>query len=211
MQSWPEIKARLRGKRSQPWILVDSADATTGGSAGGSAEAIKQLLPLADELPGEVLLWVVDPAAVGAAELGAGQFTLGEQAVELEAEVRWIGEGRFVARGRSYTGQAFSMGRSAVLSRGRLQIVVSSAPSLGADPALYECVGLAPDEALAVHVKSLMGWRAGYAADAERGLVFDGPGTTSLNFARLPFSVPQRDIFPLNENPSNPVTLWQSS
>ncbi|MSU46642.1 MAG: M81 family peptidase [Lacunisphaera sp.] len=211
VQPWSEIKVRLREKRSRPWILVDSADATTGGSAGRSAEVLRELLPLADELPGEVLLWVVDPAAVVAAEHGAARFILGEQGIELTAQVRWTGEGRYVARGRSYTGQTFSMGHAAVLSAGRLRVVVSSAPSIGADPAFYECVGLAPDDALAVQVKSLMGWRAGYAAEAGCGLVFDGPGCTSLSFARLPFSAPHRDIFPLNENPQTPVTLWQSS
>lgn len=211
VRPWTEIKVRLREKRAQPWILVDSADATTGGSSGSSAEALRELLPLADELPGEVLLWVVDPTAVRAAERGAGRFTLGEQAIEVAAEVQWTGEGRYRARGRSYTGQSFSMGHAAVLRVGRLQIVVSNAPAFGADPAFYECVSLAPNDALAVQVKSLMGWRAGFEAGAERGLVFDGPGCTSLNFARLPFRAPHRDIFPLNENPQTPVTLWQSS
>lgn len=211
VQSWPEIKVRLREKRSLPWILVDSADATTGGSTGRSADAVHELLPIADTLPGEILLWVVDPAAVRAAECGAERFSLGDQSVEMTAQVRWIGEGRYVARGRSYTGQTFSMGRAAVLRAGQLLVVVSSEPAFGADPAFYEAVGLEPDRALAVQVKSLMGWRAGYCADADRGLVFDGPGCTSLNFSRLPFSGERRELFPLCENPQTPVTIWQSS
>jgi microcystin degradation protein MlrC len=210
-RSWPEIKARLRQKRSEPWILVDSADATTGGSAGHSAEAIRELMPLAGELPGEVLLWVVDPTAVRAAEHGAERFVLGEQEVEITAQVQWTGEGRYVARGRSYTGQTFSMGRAAVLRRGRLHVVVSSGPALAADPAFYEAVGLEPERALGVQVKSLMGWRAGYNATPDHGLVFDGPGCTSLNFSRLPFSPKNRALFPLCEEPQQPVTLWQSS
>jgi microcystin degradation protein MlrC len=211
VQPWAEIKARLREKRALPWILVDSADATTGGSSGRSAEALRELLPLANELPGEVLLWVVDSAAVQAAEHGAQYFKVGDQAVEVKARIRWTGEGRYVARGRSYTGQTFSMGRAAVLSIGCLQLVVSEVAAFGADPAFYECTGLKPDAALAVEVKSLMGWRAGFAAAAGRGLVFDGPGSTSLNFARLPFSARGRDLFPLSEHPQTPVTTWQSS
>src|SRR4029079_16593373 len=96
VQPWAEIKARLREKRALPRILVDSADATTGGSSGRSAEALRELLPLAHELPGEVLLWVVDPSAVQAAEHGAEEFRVGEQAVECEARIRWTGEGRYV-------------------------------------------------------------------------------------------------------------------
>jgi microcystin degradation protein MlrC len=211
LQSWSEIKAQLRVKRSQPWVLVDTADATTGGSSGRSAEAVRHLAPLANDLPGEVLLWVVDPAAVETATRGATRFSLGEPAVEITATVRWTGEGRYVARGRAYTGQTFSMGRAAVLAAGQLRIVVSEAPTFGADPAFYEAVGLAPESALAVQAKSLMGWQAGFDAEPGRGLRFDGPGCTSLNFAALPFTAERRDIFPLSENPKNPVTLWQSS
>ena len=46
-------------------MLVDTADATAGGSPGHSAEALRRLLPLREELPGKVLLWVVDPDTVG--------------------------------------------------------------------------------------------------------------------------------------------------
>ena len=58
---WPEILQRVRRKGPEPWVLVDTADATSGGSPGHSAEALRRLLPLREELPGKVLLWVVDP------------------------------------------------------------------------------------------------------------------------------------------------------
>jgi len=210
---WSEIKGRLQEQGGAPWILVDSADATTGGSAGRSAEALRQLLPLANRLPGAVLLWVVDRAAV--AQAGGcrhGRFRLGRPPVEWTAEVIFAGEGRYRARGGAYTGQEFSMGRTVVLCGGQLRVVVSSEPVLGADPAFYECVGLVPDQALAVQVKSFMGWRAGFNAGGERGLIFDGPGCSSLLFSGLPFGIEQRArLFPLNENPPNPVTLWQSN
>ena len=213
VSSWAEIKARLMVKQTLPWILVDSADTTTGGSTGRSAEALRELQGLAGALPGEVLLWVVDPAAVlEAQERRSGLFRIGEPAVEWRAKVIFAGEGRYRARGGTYTGLEFSMGQTVVLSAGQLRVVVSSEPVLGADPAFFECVGLAPDSALAVQVKSFMGWRAGFNAEAERGLVFDGPGCSSLRFAGLPFSADRRArLFPLIENPPTPVTLWQSS
>jgi microcystin degradation protein MlrC len=169
---WDAIRESLRTRGNGPWILVDSADATTGGSDGTSAEAIARL-------EGATLVF--------------------------------SGEGRYRARGRAYTGQEFSMGAAAVLSAGRLRIVLSSRGALGADPAFYECLGLDPEGALAVLVKSQMGWRAGYGAPAERGLVFDGPGGTSLDFSRLPYTGSRRDLFPLSASPPNPVSLWQSN
>lgn len=211
--SWNVILARLAIKPALPWILVDSGDTTTGGSTGRSAEALKQLLPHATALPGEVLLWVVDPATVARARgQTSGVFQIGEPRVEWAAEVIYDGPGRYRARGLAYTGQEFSMGHTVVLSSGQLRLVVSSEPVLGADPALFECVGLSPDTALAVQVKSFTGWRAGFQAAGERGLVFDGPGCSSLVFSGLPFHAERRaNLFPLNENPPTPVTLWQSN
>ena len=103
------------------------------------------------------------------------------------------------------------MGQAAVLKTGQLHVVVSTAPSVAADPAFYECVGLLPDEALAVHTKSLAGWKAGYGASRDRGLIFDGLGCTTLNFDQLPYHNCQREIFPMNRNPNFPITLWHSN
>lgn len=211
IQPWDKIKKCLYQKHAIPWILVDSADATTGGSPGHSAELLRQLLPINRDLPGTVLLWVVDPASVQAAERNSTHFTIGEQLIEFTADVQWTGEGRFTVRGRSYTDQVFSMGAAAVLKAGQLCVVVSTAPSIGADPAFYECLGLDPDKALAVHTKSLAGWKAGYSAYQSRGLVFDGAGCTTLNFERLPYNNRHRDIFPLTKDPSLPITVWQST
>lgn len=213
VQSWEAITARLAHRPAQPWILVDSGDTTTGGSTGRSAEALRHLRPFAATFPGEVLLWVVDPATVAQAHrMTGGVFRVGEPAVEWNARVIHRGPGRYRARGLAYTGQEFSMGPTVVLSDGQLRLVVSSEPVLGADPALFECVGLSPDTALAVLVKSFTGWRAGFQAAGERGLVFDGPGCTSLVFAGLPFSPERRaGLFPLSQNPPSPVTIWHST
>jgi microcystin degradation protein MlrC len=208
--TWPEIVQHLVQSAELPWLLVDTADATTGGSDGTSAEAIKHLWPLRNEFFGEVLLWVVDPAAVAAAQSGATRFQLGADKFPIGANVTFTGECRFQPRGKAYTGQPFSSGAAAVLSAGQLRIVVTEQGCLCADPAFYECLGLNPAAALAVQVKSHMGWQAGYEVGPERGLRFDGPGCTTLNFARLPFTGPRRELFPLKDSPPNPVKLWQS-
>ncbi|MDB6128529.1 MAG: hypothetical protein JWM35_2425 [Verrucomicrobia bacterium] len=211
LRSWDDIRAKLRKRGARPWMLVDSADATTAGSSGSSAAAVVELWDERDTLPGEVLLWVVDAAACAAASRGETQLFLGVQKFPVEVSVVFRGEGKFRARGGAYTGQEFSMGDSVVLAAGKLRIVVSSAGALGADPAMYECVGLDPEKALAVQVKSLMGWRAGYGASAEQGLAFDGPGAASLDFARLPFTGARRELFPLHPSPPNPIVTWQSN
>lgn len=212
LRTWDDIRTTLGARGARPWILVDTADATTAGSSGASADAIAQLWAGRHEWPGDILLTVVDPAASAAASRqSSGQFRLGLQGCTVDATVIFSGEGRYRARGRTYTGQEFSLGQTAVLAAGRLRIVVTSRGALAADPAFYECVGLHPDQALAVQVKSLMGWRAGYQAAASQGLAFDGPGHASLNFARLPFTGLRRELYPLTESPPRPITRWQSS
>ena len=207
---WDAIIITLSGVPAKPWLLVDTADATTGGSDGASAEAIEKLWPHRETLPGEILLWVVDPAAVASTTVGATRLQLGASRFTVDGEITFNGECQFRPRGRAYTGQKFSCGRAIALAAGNLRIVVTEQGCLCADPAFYECLGLAPDDALAVQVKSHMGWQAGYEVGPERGLRFDGPGCTTLNFVRLPYTGARRKLFPFNDSHANPVKLWQS-
>jgi microcystin degradation protein MlrC len=153
----------------------------------------------------------VDPVACAAFQAGATESRIGKPGVIVTGRVIFSGEGRYRARGLAYTGQEFSMGQAVVIAAGRLRIVVSGSGTLGSDPAFYECVGLQPAQALAVQAKSMMGWRAGYQVPAERGLIFDGPGFASLHFARMPFTGERRELFPVNEAPSHPISSWQSN
>ena len=205
---WPEILQKLRHKGPEPWVLADTADATSGGSPGHSAEALRRLLPLREELPGKVLLWVVDPGTVAAARRGATHFTTGDPPVSWEGRVIWTGEGNYKTRGGAYTGQALSMGEAAVIESGQIQLVACSYPALTPDPAFYECVGLQPDAALAVMAKNMTGWMAAFDAPWERGLLFDGPGVCTIDFASIPFTGSGRGLWPVDPDPANPVAIW---
>jgi len=103
-----------------------------------------------------------------------------------------------LTQGRSYRGIETSMKGAAVIETGKLQIVAAREPTLGVmDPAFYECVGLNPESALAVQVKSLTGWMSGYEGCADQGLYVDGPGATSLRFTALSFLPPNDRIYPI--------------
>ena len=209
LSSWPAIMKKLDRRESDPWILVDPGDATSGGSPGRSAEALRRLLPRRHDLPGRVLLWVVDPQTAAAAEAGATRFATGDPPVEWEGRVLWTGEGNYTTRGGAYTGQTFSMGRAAVIESGQIQLVACSYPALTPDPAFFECVGLHPDSALAVMSKSMTGWMAAFDAGWDRGLLFDGPGACSLDFAGIPFRGSGRGIWPVEPRPRLPIEIWE--
>lgn len=211
---WPTIIARLRAGRpasGSPWVLVDAADATTGGSEGDSAEALARLLPHAHDLPGDVLIGVVDPAAVAAAMAigagGRGRFVIGRQRIELEAEVLALGDGDYRSESALYTGARCAIGRAAVLAVARLRILVHCQPSMIMDPGYYRALGLDAASALAVLSKSIMSWRAAFAAPAAHGLYFNGPGCTPLDLRTLPWPGPGRACFPIDPDPAEPIRV----
>ncbi|MBL4575322.1 MAG: MlrC C-terminal domain-containing protein [Opitutaceae bacterium] len=199
----------LTSTSSKPWFLVDTADATTGGATGTSSEALHQLLPFKDTLPGLVYLWTVDPDTVSRAKAGAKNFQTGQPACNWEADILQTGPSLFKPRGSGYTGMTFDLGESAVLSSGQIRLVVTSKPCLVADPAFFENQNLDPNQALAIQVKSFKGWQAGYGETADRGLYFDGPGATSLQFTHLPYTGVNRNLFPITEKPTKPIELWE--
>ena len=209
---WDAILGKVKTRTKGPWILVDTGDATSGGSEGRSAEALRRLLPHQDSFQAPVLLCVVDPEAVAATKRGEKRFRVGDPAVELEAEVLWQGEGRYTTRGGLYPKTTFSMCGAAVLKCGAIHVVIGCQPTMVIDPAFYECAGLRPDDALAVQTKSIQSWRAAFVdSPPEAGLFFDGPGQTPLRFEKLPFKGDGRGVFPVQSDPKEPIRLWNSN
>lgn len=101
------------------------------------------------------------------------------------------------------------MGKAAVIESGQIQLVACSYPALTPDPAFYECVGLRPDDALAVMGKTMTGWMAAFDADWNRGMLFDGPGVCTLDFATIPFKGSGQNLWPVDPKPKQPITIWE--
>ena len=56
--------------------------------------------------------------------------------------------------------------------------------------------------------KNMTGWMAAFGTPWERGLLFDGPGVCTLDFASIPFTGSGRGLWPVDPNPANPVVIW---
>jgi microcystin degradation protein MlrC len=191
-----------------PVVLADSADGTGSGSPGDSTALLAALL--AAPLTKPALVTVVDPETVAAAQAAGldAQFTVPiggkldhifNRPVEVTATVRrLITGGAFRMSGPAFTGLENSMGGAAVLEAGQVMILVTERRVWTHDPALYRAAGLEPAEAQVVVVKSPNLFRASYAPFASRIILVDGPGTSTSNYRRLPFTRIPRPMYPLD-------------
>ena len=116
-------------------LLVETADACGGGAVGDSVQTLKKLLDLA---PSEKsLTHVVDPKVVAQClELGEGselEILLGHQVdkqwgdpVKIKVKIEKITDGKFIYNGGIWDKAIGEMGLSALVSKGNIQILVSS-------------------------------------------------------------------------------------
>jgi microcystin degradation protein MlrC len=161
------------------------------------------------------LAMVVDPeAAVQCHRAGAG--------AELDLEVghrvdpRWgqplrvlikvlrLAEGRFCYTGGILGGTWASMGPSAVVGLGRVQLLISSLPTYDWAYEQYSSVGLDPAGFKFVGVKNMMNFRTGYRELMKGFFVLDLPGPTPADMRALPFCRVQRPLYPLDPNLETP-------
>ena len=94
-----------------------------------------------------------------------------------------------------------SMGRTAVLrvdGPGELRVILNEHRVQNYDPEIFRCVGIEPTEQKIVAVKSVVHFRAAYAPLASLIVEADGPGISSLDLSRFPYTRIPRPIFGLD-------------
>ena len=191
-----------------PVVLADVADNTGGGASGDGTEVLRALLELGAQ--DAVVITIPDPAAVEtafAAGVG-GDFdglvggkidNLHGNPVRVQGEVRLLADGRFVHRGPMSTGVVGSMGRTAVVVSGGVEIIINEHRFQPLDPEVARSVGIDPAQRKIVLVKSSVHYRASYEPIAAEIVEVDGPGLSSPNLERFTFKNIRRPIFPLDE------------
>jgi microcystin degradation protein MlrC len=189
-------------------VLSDPADATGAGSAGDSAHVIGRLL--ATEPDRMCIACLVAPRAVAAAheagtgatittEIGAQVDPRWTEPVTITAFVRTLSSGHFRYRGGKSRGLEVSMGRAAVLQVGEVFILAMERPAETFDPGMYEAVGLPPQRAAVVLVRSANQFRDSYRSIAADTLMLDAPGPSTARLERLPWRKVRRPIHPLDD------------
>lgn len=189
-------------------VLADSSDATTSGAPGDSTWLLAELLKY--DWPGPALVTVVSPQVVERAhQLGAGadfhdriggvRDSRFSQPITLEARVERLFEARFVLSGHLARNLPIDMGRSAVLRRGNLFVVVTARSGPHFAPQLFVAAGLDPSAAQVLVAKSPCGFRAAYAPVAREILVVAAPGCAPADFWRYDYRHIDRPKWPWDE------------
>lgn len=199
---------RLKG--DPPMILSDSADSPGAGSSGDSGYVLSELIRLGVPERYRCLLTIVDPAAVETAvSAGVGTeavFRLGYSLcpdgspVPLRGLVRRLGDGRFTLGGGYASGTEAFMGRCAVIEAGKLSVLVSECPTFSGDPSMYRSMGLMPEEADIVLVKSANQFRAEFEKLSDRIYLLDTPGRSPANVKQLSYGAIQRPFYPFDDD-----------
>ena len=204
--------ARAQALDDGPIMLLDHAD--NCGSGGNQdvmtvlAEVIRQ--GLHDVVAGPI--W--DPASVEemmAAGIGATvTVALGGRTdmpsiertgepLTVSGKVKALHDGKWVVRGPMYHGLAVTMGPTAVLDTGTIEIVVVSNHHEPWDQGVFKAVGIDPAHKKYVLLKSRIHYRAGFAAIAKHTITCDGIGVTTSDNSLLKYRNVRRPIYPLDQ------------
>ena len=200
--------ARIAAGASRPVVIADTQD---NPGAGGSSDTTGMLRALiACDAEGAAIGWIHDPAAalmaheagVGATitvALGGRAGLHGDTPLTVTATVAALSDGKVQATGPYFGGTRLDLGPCAALRVGGVTIAVNSHVVHMADREFFRMLGIIPEDAKILVVKSSVHFRADFEPVAERVLVATAPGAMPLCPSELPWTAlrPQLRIRPL--------------
>jgi microcystin degradation protein MlrC len=203
--------ARARAIEEGPVLLLDHAD---NCGSGGTQDVMTVIAEVQRQGLEDVVvggLW--DPEAVAKLmQAGVGarvtiplggrtempSVGLPGRPLEVTGRVKLLSDGEWVVRGPMYHGLAVSMGPTAVLDTGAMQIVIVSRHHEPWDLGVVTSVGIDPAWKRYVLLKSRIHYRAGFAPIAKHTITLDGDGVTTSDFGQLRYEKLRRPIYPLD-------------
>lgn len=208
------IGKAIRNKTGKPVVLADAADSPNAGASGDSAFVLEKLLPYKDTLA--AAMGLIDPPAVEKAyRVGAGntaEFTLGatvapelSKPVTVTASVKSLHDGHFRYTGPQEHGKEFFLGRTAVLSIGKILLHIVERGRMG-DPAFYGAFGIDPQKCDFICVKACTSFRAAYQDIAAEICNADTPGAAACVLTNMSYNKIPRPFFPFEEITRDHIT-----
>jgi microcystin degradation protein MlrC len=202
--------ARAKSLGDGPIVMLDHADNSASGGTQDTTAVLKEVID--QGLENVAFFAICDPQAVDemtAAGVGVtltlrlgGKIdmpSIGKngEPLELTGKVRALTDGDFVVTVPMGRGTTMSMGKTAVLDTGKVQVVVISRHTEPYDLGCLRSVGIEPTDKKYLVLKSRIHHRAGFAAIARHELRLNGVGVTSSDNSLFRFEKVRRPIYPL--------------
>jgi len=190
---------------ANPVIIAEGGDSPSAGSTGDTTDVLAALVDMDDPRPR--LAIVADAAAaaeLASAGVGATRTvrvggSLGPrfaEPIELTGTVTAVSDGKYVRR---YPAGPTDIGTTVALQVGATTVVISSRSPMMADQEAYRHIGLDPERAWAIQVKSAGGYRALWSSVTDRAITVDSRGASDGRLSRLPFEHAPEGLWPLSE------------
>jgi microcystin degradation protein MlrC len=116
----------------------------------------------------------------------------------VSGRVKLLCDGRFRNRGPMHGGELNTMGPTAVLDTGKIEIVVISQHVEPHDLAAFYAVGIDPTSKRFLMLKSRVHWRAGLKSLPQGVVECAGTGVCTSDYSTLDFRKVRRPIYPLD-------------
>ncbi|RFC64532.1 M81 family peptidase [Fulvimarina endophytica] len=182
---------------ARPVVIADTQD---NPGAGGDSDTTGMLSALVEAGAQDAAIGViVDPqAALRAHEAGIGakiEIALGGSP-KVAGDAPFLGrftvealsDGQLRTKGPYYGDARMDLGPSACLRIGGVRVIVASKKAQLADREMFRFLGIVPEEAAILVVKSSVHFRADFSPIAEAILTATAPGPMPLSPASLPFT-----------------------
>jgi len=199
LQPKAAVERAMQSNAPKPIVLADVQD---NPGAGGTSDTTGLLRALVEMKAQNAVIGLMhDPAAAQAAhaagrgaeidlELGGKVFRDGDPPFKGRFVVENLSDGRFLCTGPFYGGTRTSLGPTALLRIGGVQVVVTSGRMQAADQEMFRHLGVEPTQMKILGLKSSVHFRADFQPIAHEVLVVDAPGA----FIDKPQELPYRNL-----------------
>ena len=193
----------------QPIVLAEGSDNPGGGGPCDSTFILRAFVEA--DVRDAVVAIIADPASVAQAiDAGVGNrvtLNVGGKTddmhgdpVTLDAYVKTISDGVYLRKGPMARGATDRMGRTAVITKGGIEVILTEERSQPLDAEVLRSVGIEPRDRKLIALKSAVHYRADYTPIAHEILEVDTPGVHSANLTNFKYENLRRPIYPLDSN-----------
>lgn len=201
------------GTDGQPIVLAEGSDNPGGGGPCDGTIILRKFIEA--DVQDAVIAIIADPESVSLAiEAGVGNtvaLNVGGKTIPLHGDpvpltgyVKTISDGNFVHKGPMARGVRSSLGRTAVVQVGGVEIILTERRFQPLDAEVLRSVGIEPRDRKLIALKSAVHFRADYTPIAHEILEADTPGVHSADLFSYDYQSVRRPIYPLDTDADFP-------